>query len=204
MNLVLRILPENLRPCRWSHPHFTDKRKGANVCMNLIPIEGGVCAAKGFQAAGVHCGIRKNRSKNGLGADLQPNRSAPLPVPILKIRYTARPLPSPESIWPMAMAQAIICNSGNANTCNADGVESAANDLRALPPRRWGICCRGRDRCFHRCHRPASAHRAHRSRHACAGCTASAPRAARMPAEAIMTTDTYPKEVRPMPFPWRA
>ena len=34
--------------------------------MNLIPIEGGVCAAKGFQAAGVHCGIRKNRSKKDL------------------------------------------------------------------------------------------------------------------------------------------
>ena len=34
--------------------------------MNLIPIEGGVCAAKGFTAAGVHCGIRKNRTKKDL------------------------------------------------------------------------------------------------------------------------------------------
>ena len=30
-------------------------------------IEGGVTAAKGFQAAGVHCGIRKNRAKKDLG-----------------------------------------------------------------------------------------------------------------------------------------
>ena len=30
-------------------------------------ISGGVCAAKGFKANGVHCGIRKNRSKRDLG-----------------------------------------------------------------------------------------------------------------------------------------
>ena len=29
-------------------------------------IEGGVCAAKGFKAGGVHCGIRKNKSKRDL------------------------------------------------------------------------------------------------------------------------------------------
>ena len=29
-------------------------------------ISGGVCAAKGFKANGVHCGIRKNRSKRDL------------------------------------------------------------------------------------------------------------------------------------------
>ena len=33
-------------------------------------IEGGVCAAKGFTANGIHCGIRKNHSKN-------------LPVPVI-------------------------------------------------------------------------------------------------------------------------
>ena len=29
-------------------------------------IEGGVCAAKGFSANGVHCGIRKNHTKKDL------------------------------------------------------------------------------------------------------------------------------------------
>ena len=29
-------------------------------------IEGGVCAAKGFTANGIHCGIRKNRAKRDL------------------------------------------------------------------------------------------------------------------------------------------
>lgn len=29
-------------------------------------VSGGVCAPKGFTAAGVHCGIRKNRAKRDL------------------------------------------------------------------------------------------------------------------------------------------
>ena len=29
-------------------------------------ISGGVCAAKGFKANGIHCGIRKNRTKRDL------------------------------------------------------------------------------------------------------------------------------------------
>ena len=32
--------------------------------MNII--SGGVCAAKGFRASGLHCGIRKNHSKKDL------------------------------------------------------------------------------------------------------------------------------------------
>ena len=29
-------------------------------------IEGGVCAAQGFTGAGIHCGVRKNRTKRDL------------------------------------------------------------------------------------------------------------------------------------------
>ena len=29
-------------------------------------ITGGICAAKGYKAAGIHCGIRKNKSKKDL------------------------------------------------------------------------------------------------------------------------------------------
>lgn len=39
--------------------------------MTFHIIEGGVTAAKGFRASGIHCGIRKNRSKADLGFDLQ-------------------------------------------------------------------------------------------------------------------------------------
>ena len=32
----------------------------------MIKVEGGICAAKGFKAAGIHCGIRKNKTKRDL------------------------------------------------------------------------------------------------------------------------------------------
>ena len=35
-------------------------------------IEGGVCAAQGFTAAGVHCGIRKNKTKRDLALIIRP------------------------------------------------------------------------------------------------------------------------------------
>ena len=38
--------------------------------------EGGVCAAKGFKAGGVHCGIRKNKTKKDLSLIVSEKRSA--------------------------------------------------------------------------------------------------------------------------------
>ena len=40
-------------------------------------ISGGVCAAKGFKAAGVHCGIRKNRTKRDLSLIFSEKRRPP-------------------------------------------------------------------------------------------------------------------------------
>ena len=42
--------------------------------MNIIP--GGVCAAKGFKANGIHCGIRKNRTKRDLALIVSEKRAA--------------------------------------------------------------------------------------------------------------------------------
>ncbi|MBP3652141.1 MAG: bifunctional ornithine acetyltransferase/N-acetylglutamate synthase, partial [Clostridia bacterium] len=39
-------------------------------------ITGGVCAAKGFEAAGVHCGVRKNKDKKDLAMIYSPVRCA--------------------------------------------------------------------------------------------------------------------------------
>ena len=39
-------------------------------------ITGGVCAAKGFQASGVHCGVRHNRTKRDLALIYSPVRCA--------------------------------------------------------------------------------------------------------------------------------
>ncbi|MBQ8555181.1 MAG: bifunctional ornithine acetyltransferase/N-acetylglutamate synthase [Clostridia bacterium] len=87
-------------------------------------ISGGVCAPKGFKAGGVHCGIRKNRVKRDLSliiSEVPASASAVYTQNLVKgapIYVTQRNLAD-------GIAQAAICNSGNANTCNADGEEIA-------------------------------------------------------------------------------
>ena len=39
-------------------------------------IEGGVCAARGFKASGIHCGIRKNRTKRDLALIVSDTKAA--------------------------------------------------------------------------------------------------------------------------------
>ena len=40
-------------------------------------VTGGVCAAQGFSAAGIHCGIRRNQSKRDLALIYSASRPAP-------------------------------------------------------------------------------------------------------------------------------
>ncbi len=87
-------------------------------------IEGGVCAARGFRAAGVHCGIRKNREKRDLALIVSDTRAAAAAVYTQNLVKGA-PLTVTRRHLADGYAQAILCNSGNANTCNADGEEIA-------------------------------------------------------------------------------
>lgn len=87
-------------------------------------IEGGVCAAKGFKANGIHCGIRKNRSKRDLAlifCEKQCSAAAVYTTNLVK----GAPLTVTKKHLENGKAQAVICNSGNANTCNANGIEIA-------------------------------------------------------------------------------
>ena len=87
-------------------------------------ISGGVCAAKGFTANGIHCGIRKNRTKRDLSmiySDVRASAAAVYTTNLVK----GAPLAVTKKHLSDGYAQAVICNSGNANTCNADGVEIA-------------------------------------------------------------------------------
>ena len=87
-------------------------------------IEGGVCAAKGYTASGVHCGIRKSQSKKDLSlilSEVKANAAAVYTTNLVK----GAPLLVTKQHLADGKAQAIICNSGNANTCNANGVEVA-------------------------------------------------------------------------------
>ncbi len=87
-------------------------------------IEGGVCAAKGFKANGVHCGIRHNRTKRDLAlivSEVPATAAAVYTQNLVK----GAPLTVTKKNITNGIAQAVICNSGNANTCNADGIQIA-------------------------------------------------------------------------------
>ncbi len=87
-------------------------------------ISGGVCAATGFTANGMHCGIRKNRTKRDLAliySEMVANAAAVYTTNLVK----GAPLTVTKAHIADGKAQAIICNSGNANTCNANGIEIA-------------------------------------------------------------------------------
>ena len=87
-------------------------------------MEGGVCAAKGFSAAGVHCGIRKNKTKRDLSMIYSEGPASAAAVYTTNLVKGA-PLIVTRSNLANGRAQAVICNSGNANTCNANGIEIA-------------------------------------------------------------------------------
>jgi glutamate N-acetyltransferase/amino-acid N-acetyltransferase len=87
-------------------------------------IEGGVCAAKGFSAAGVHCSIRKNKSKRDIALIYSEKKASAAAVYTTNLVKGA-PLIVTKQHLANGTAQAIICNSGNANTCNENGIEIA-------------------------------------------------------------------------------
>ncbi len=100
-------------------------------------IEGGVCAAKGFTAGGVHCGIRRNKSKKDLAlifSEVPANAAAVYTTNLVK----GAPLYVTKENISDGKAQAIICNSGNANTCNAGG-EDVAKKMCSLAANALGI-----------------------------------------------------------------
>ena len=87
-------------------------------------INGGVCAAKGFLANGIHCGIRKNRTKRDIALIYSETPATAAAVYTTNLVKGA-PLTVTKEHISDGYAQAVICNSGNANTCNANGIEIA-------------------------------------------------------------------------------
>ena len=87
-------------------------------------IQGGVCAAKGFKANGIRCGIRKNHTDKDLALVV-----SDVPCTAAAVYTTNLVQGAPITITRENLldgkAQAVIVNSGNANTCNADGPEIA-------------------------------------------------------------------------------
>ena len=86
--------------------------------------EGGVCAAKGFKANGIRCGIRKNQTKKDLALLVSEVPCAGAAVYTRNLVKGAPLLVTKEHLAD-GKAQAVICNSGIANTCAAGGKEAA-------------------------------------------------------------------------------
>lgn len=92
---------------------------------------GGVCAAKGFKANGIHCGIRKNKTKRDLSLILSEKPCTAAAV-YTKNLVKGAPLLVTKEHLKDGKASAIICNSGNANTCNENGLEIANDTCKLL------------------------------------------------------------------------
>ncbi|MEG2016753.1 MAG: bifunctional ornithine acetyltransferase/N-acetylglutamate synthase [Oscillospiraceae bacterium] len=91
---------------------------------NFTFIDGGICAPMGFVANGIHCGIRKNKANLDLALIFCAKECDTAAVYTQNLVCGA-PITVTKSNISNGKARAIICNSGIANTCNADGVEKA-------------------------------------------------------------------------------
>lgn len=92
--------------------------------MDIKFIDGGVTAPKGFKANGIHCGIRKNKEKKDLALIVCEKECDAAAVYTQNLVCGAPITVTRENIRD-GKARAIVCNSGIANTCNADGIKKA-------------------------------------------------------------------------------
>jgi len=100
-------------------------------------IEGGITAAKGYKAAGEHLGIRKNPGKRDVALVVS-EKPASVACCFTQNLVKGAPLKVTRQHAANGVAQAIICNSGNANTCNDNGV-AVAEGMCALVEQYTGI-----------------------------------------------------------------
>ena len=99
--------------------------------------QGGVCSAAGFRASGIHCGLRRNRSKKDLALITSDVRAAAAAVYTQNVVKGA-PIAVTKAHLKDGFAQAMLCNSGNANTCAPDG-EAKANAMCEMLAKAAGI-----------------------------------------------------------------
>lgn len=157
------------------------------------PVAGGVCAAKGFSAAGVHCGIRRNHSKLDLALIKADVRCAGAGCYTTNKVYGA-PITVDQEHLQDGYAQAILVNSGNANTCAPNGIQLAKDtcdlvakalgiDAKDVLPSSTGVIGQAMELAPFEKGIPEAAAK-----------LAATEAGSHDAATAIMTTDTHPKE----------
>ena len=88
-------------------------------------ITSGVTAPKGFIAGGLHCGVKNNNTQKKDLAMIYSEVPCTAAAVYTQNKVYGAPITVTKKNFADGMAQAMVCNSGNANTCNADGVEKA-------------------------------------------------------------------------------
>lgn len=92
--------------------------------MDIKFTDGGVTAPKGFTANGIHCGIRKSKDKKDL-ALIFCKKECDTAAVYTQNLVCGAPITVTKNNISDGKARAVVCNSGIANTCNADGIEKA-------------------------------------------------------------------------------
>ncbi len=92
--------------------------------MDIKFTDGGVTAPKGFTANGIHCGIRKSKDKKDL-ALIFCEKDCDTAAVYTQNLVCGAPITVTKNNISDGKARAVVCNSGIANTCNADGIEKA-------------------------------------------------------------------------------
>ena len=91
---------------------------------NYTFVDMGICAAEGFVAAGVNAHIKTNSKKNDLALIFCPKKCNAAAL-YTQNKVKGAPITVTMQHLSDGKAQAVIVNSGNANTCNANGIEIA-------------------------------------------------------------------------------
>ena len=93
-------------------------------------IEGGVCAAKGFKAGAMRCGIKPSQTKKDLAMIVSDCECSAAAV-FTTNRVKAAPVLLTKKHLADGKARAVIVNSGNANACAPFGIENALRQAKA-------------------------------------------------------------------------
>jgi len=108
----------------------------------LQQITGGVCAARGFRAAGLHVGVKTHNVNKKDVALIVSNTDCAAAAVFTKNVVKAAPIHVTKAHLADGKARAIIANSGNANACAPQGEENAERMCAAAAK---AVGCRAED-----------------------------------------------------------
>jgi len=101
-------------------------------------IRGGVTAPSGFTASGIHCGVRRNKEKKDLALIVSEVPCAAAGC-FTTNKVKGQPVVVSAAHLANGVAQAIICNSGNANTCTGEAGIAVAQRMAELVSERLPV-----------------------------------------------------------------